>query len=327
MLATFSEPNPLRLLANENLPTASLPKVAVCLAAYNGIAWLPEQIDSILAQQHVAVTVFVSVDASSDGTESLIDAWAQREVRIVPLPMGLRFGGAAANFFRLLKEVDFSGFDYVALSDQDDVWSPEKLQRAVTTLRNEAADGYSSNVEAFWPDGRQCLIDKAQPQRAWDFLFEAAGPGCTYVGSRQMMLDFKKFLCEQGELVGEVTLHDWLLYAFARARGYRWVIDAQPSMRYRQHPHNQVGVNVGWRAYCWRLRKIIRGWWIGQARLIARLLGLEATPFCRNWCHPGRYGLFWLAMRALNCRRKLVDRCVFACLCLLLFVIGDRSDA
>ena len=95
-------------------------KIAVCLAAFNGVRWLAEQLDSILAQEGVAVTVFVSVDQSSDGTEQWIDARAQVDSRIVVLPHGERFGGAARNFFRLLRDVDFSGFDYVSFADQDD---------------------------------------------------------------------------------------------------------------------------------------------------------------------------------------------------------------
>ncbi|HBN14018.1 MAG TPA: glycosyl transferase, partial [Pseudohongiella sp.] len=45
-----------------------LQRVAVLLAAYNGMQWLPEQLDSILSQVGVDVTVYVSTDRSSDGT-------------------------------------------------------------------------------------------------------------------------------------------------------------------------------------------------------------------------------------------------------------------
>ena len=45
------------------------PLIAVCLAAYNGRAYLQDQMDSILGQAGVNVLVFVSVDRSSDGTE------------------------------------------------------------------------------------------------------------------------------------------------------------------------------------------------------------------------------------------------------------------
>ena len=129
----------------------SLPKIAVCLAAFNGKSWLAEQLDSILAQAGIDVTVFISVDASSDGTEDWVDVRAHDDSRIVALAHGRHFGGAAKNFFRILHEVDFSKFDYVSLADQDDIWLPDKLSHAHEILASNKADAYSSNVVAFWP--------------------------------------------------------------------------------------------------------------------------------------------------------------------------------
>jgi len=97
------------------------PKVAILLAIFNGVQYLQEQLESILNQEHVAVEVFVSVDASSDGSEQWIEEKALSDVRIHILSHGQRFGGAAPNFFRLIREIDFSSFDYVSLADQDDI--------------------------------------------------------------------------------------------------------------------------------------------------------------------------------------------------------------
>ena len=108
-----------------------MPTVAVVLAAYNGSRWIQEQIASIFAQQGVDVTLFISVDSSTDGTEALVNQLAAADSRIVVLPHGLRFGGAAPNFYRLLKDIDFSAFDYVALADQDDVWLSSKDRKSV----------------------------------------------------------------------------------------------------------------------------------------------------------------------------------------------------
>ncbi len=46
-----------------------------------------------------------------------------------------------------------------------------------------------------------------------------------------------------------VDLHDWLVYAYCRTQGLRWYIDPVPSMHYRQHASNQVGINAGLSAY------------------------------------------------------------------------------
>lgn len=302
-------------------------KVAVLLAAFNGESWLQEQIDSILIQRDVDVTLFVSIDPSEDGTEALVRNLSAGESRIVLLPTIERFGGAGANFFRLLKDVDFAKFDYVALSDQDDIWYTDKLSWAIEMMAAFSSMAYSSNVSAFWGDGREVLIDKAQKQSQFDFLFEAAGPGCTYVLKRGVVEELKVLLIANSEQVSKVWLHDWFIYAFARAKGYRWIIDPRSSMAYRQHASNQVGVNVGWPAVQARAKKIIGGWGVSQARLIARLIGIENQSFCKPWQRPGRLGMLWLALNAFRARRKVSDKIIFAVACLVLAVVGDRSDA
>ncbi len=301
----------------------SLPALAVCLAVYNGTRWLPEQLDSILAQTDVTITVYVSVDQSTDGTEAWIDARAAQDARIVVLPHGRRFGGAAPNFFRLLLDVDFDGFDYVCFADQDDIWLPGKLARAHQVLVDGVADAYSSNITAFWPDGRELLVKKSQPQRRWDFLFEAAGPGCTYVMKRALALAIQARLHERWSDAQHIGLHDWFSYAFARANGYRWIIDERSGMLYRQHLDNQVGVNSGWKAIVFRSQKVLNGWGMTQAALIADLVGITTNPFVSRWLNGGRLGLLWLAVQAGQCRRRRRDRLLFAFSCLVLCVLGQ----
>ncbi|MGE3342200.1 MAG: glycosyltransferase [Vicinamibacterales bacterium] len=308
-MASFTGP------ATDAVAAVTRPRIAVCLAAFDGARWLPEQLDSVLAQENVAVTVFVSVDRSTDGTESMVEAYAARDPRVVVLPHGERFGGAARNFFRLIRDVDLSGFDFVSLADQDDIWAPAKLARACEVLERTVSDAYSSDVMAFWPSGRQALIRKSQPQREWDFLFEAAGPGCTYVLRMELALAVQELVRQRWEPIQEVAFHDWLIYAFARARGYRWVIDERVGMRYRQHERNEVGVNTDWRAFLFRSRKVLSTFGPGQAGLIAHLVGCDEHPAVTKGLRAGRRGLLWLAGHAGRCRRRLRDRIVFALAC------------
>jgi len=304
--------------------SACLPSIAVCLAAYNGTPWLKEQLDSILVQSNFSVTVFVSVDCSSDGTEKWIDEAARRDFRIVVLPHGQHFGGAARNFFRLVRDVNFSDFDYVSFSDQDDIWLPEKLWRAHEMLVKTGSHAYSSNVMALWPDGRKALIEKAQAQVQLDFLFEAAGPGCTYVMRKELVRAIQNLIKNRWADVQKVGLHDWLFYAFARANGYRWIIDEYAGMLYRQHEKNQVGVNSGFRAFTQRAGKVLNGWGLAQSGLIAELIGLGDDPFVKRWSGGSRAGLLWLAFHARQCRRRTRDKIMFALSCVALCIVGGR---
>lgn len=257
--------------------TDNLPKVAVLLAAYNGMQWIEEQVNSILSQQGVSVTLFFSVDLSTDGTDQWVKNLAEKHSNVVMLPYGERFGGAGPNFFRLIRDVDFSGFDAVSFADQDDIWFSDKLQRACALLQAGQSDVYSSNVTAFWPDGKQVLVDKAQPQKQFDHFFEAAGPGCTYVFNIDAASAFKRFLIGLGERIQAVSLHDWLAYAFCRHNGFKWYIDSAPSMLYRQHANNQVGTNTGLSAYKKRFQFISQKWYRQQILAIASLVATDIS--------------------------------------------------
>ncbi len=69
-------------------------KIAVLLASYNGVKYIKEQVDSILNQKEVDVTIFISDDLSTDKTiEYLQDIYKDYE-NIVYLPSGSKFGGA-----------------------------------------------------------------------------------------------------------------------------------------------------------------------------------------------------------------------------------------
>lgn len=297
------------------------PRVAILLAAFNGKQWLKEQIDSILSQEEVAVSLYINVDQSSDGTEDFVDQLSKQDPRIHKLPHGNYYGGAAPNFYHLIKTIDYSQFDFVALSDQDDIWLHKKLFTAITNLNKFNSDAYSSNVTAFWPDNKKMLINKAQEQVQWDFLFESAGPGCTYVLTRDFAIDLQKFIRANWDNVSSISLHDWLIYAYARANGYKWFIDSYSSLLYRQHTMNQVGANIGLIAFLARTEKVLNGWALSQSLLIANVIGLSSNPFVLSWSICDRLSYLSLSGHFWQCRRKIKDKILFLLACLSLSII------
>jgi rhamnosyltransferase len=111
----------------ENDFVVNFPRVAVLLAAYEGETNIGEQLRSILLQIDVNISVIVSVDPSLDATAILVDEFARSDTRVRMLPSTMPSGGAGQNFFRLFRDVDFRDFDFIALSDQDDIWFQDKL--------------------------------------------------------------------------------------------------------------------------------------------------------------------------------------------------------
>lgn len=250
-------------------------KIAVLLASYNGVKYIKEQVDSILNQKEVDVTIFISDDLSTDKTIEYLQEIYKGLENIVYLPSGSKFGGAGKNFFRLIRDVDFSSFDFISFVDQDDIWYEDKLIRAIKTIEDKQLDAYSSNVLAFWEDGKKMIINKSNSQARYDYLFEAAGPGCTYVLKKDLAIFLQNFICDNWEDVNKVELHDWFIYAFARENNYKWHIDEKPSMRYRQHTSNQVGANDGLKAKLKRLKKVFSSWYREEIIKIIKVLRLE----------------------------------------------------
>lgn len=290
------------------------PKVAILLAANNGIDWLEDQVYSILSQRHVDLTLWVSVDQHTDGTLELLEKLSLLDNRVRLLPVGCGFGSAAKNFFRLIADVDFSNFDYVAFADQDDIWLDNKIISGITFLNQTESDAYSGNTVSFWPNGKYKLVDKSQPQRRLDFLFESAGPGCTFVFTKKLAIDFQNFL-SNSTLARDFILHDWLLYAFARSKGYCWEIDSKAYMLYRQHKHNHIGINIGIKAFLFRVNVVLFG---GGLKSVADLLAiLSELPNFQHADLSNRRHLFYFIKNANHIRRKPIDRLYAMCALLL----------
>lgn len=287
----------------------STPSCAVLLAAYNGEAYIGEQIGTILTQRSVEPQIFIRLDPSTDRTQEVVDSLIQNEPRIrqvideSPSP-----AGAAQNFYRLILKVELgSDVQFVALADQDDVWYPDKLLRALAAL--DQADAYSSDVD-IWDNatGKRAKVHKSHPQREWDHLFSSAGPGCTYVLRRETFDAFRQWLRDHWTEVMAVDYHDWLIYAWARTNGQTWIIDPHASMAYRQHANNQLGANRGLAAALRRVAQIRSGWYLDQARLIAHILQVEGAPpvdALRSWSTRDRWRLI---RQARHLRRSRADQ-------------------
>lgn len=297
------------------------PKTAILLAAYDGKLWIEEQVRSILGQIGADIHLFISVDQSTDGTEMLVEKLAKQDPRIQVLPLGNHFGSAARNFFYLITGINLSDYEFIALADQDDIWLPNKLSSAISTIKDKHLQAYSGNSTAFWSNGKRLLINKAQPQVEWDFLFEAAGPGCTYVFTQAFSKKLQEFIRSNWEQIQLIHSHDWLIYAFARANQIDWYIDPHTYMLYRQHQRNEMGVNHGMLAFMSRAKKVLSGWGLSQSLLIAKTVGLMQNSFVQSWSSGSRLSYLYLAFKARKCRRRIKDQAIFCLACLALCLI------
>ena len=296
--------------------------ISILLAAYNGEHFIGQQLQTILNQTYKPFKIKINIDQSEDKTVAIVEDYAKKFSEIQVLTTNKRFGSAAANFINLICNIDLSGIDYIALADQDDLWKDNKLEKAIQKLQ-QGYDGYSSNVQAFWEDGRKKIILKNQPQKKFDHLFESAGPGCTFVLTKELALKLQQFL-KNGRFNQLDNYHDWLIYAYARSNSFKWYVDSYSGVEYRQHTANVFGANVGIKAFISRVQRVLNGEGFDFAFSLMKELNVQ-DPFIQSLFPVSRINLLRLAFKFKQCRRRWRDQIYFFFACILLVIIFPKK--
>jgi rhamnosyltransferase len=243
------------------------------VATYNGARWVEEQLASIVGQRDAEVVIRISDDRSTDATEAVVRRLALQYGNISVHVRAVVSGSAGANFKAMLEAAELSGFDHVALADQDDVWEPDHLARGCAALNsNPAAGGYSCAVRTFGA-GEPAVLAQNPAMRALDFLFEGAGQGCTFVLPVATARLVQQACRDWPAQTAGIHYHDWMIYLIVRCTGGQWIFDAHPSLRYRQHGSNEIGARSGVGAVRRRLDLIRQGWYSRQVAAALALAG------------------------------------------------------
>ena len=108
-------------------------RILVLVSTYNGERYLSQQLDSILNQKGVNVSVLVRDDGSSDNTIRILEDYEKRNQNL-HYYQGTNVG-PIMSFFDLLNQA--KGYEYYAFCDQDDVWDDDKLSSAILLLDKE----------------------------------------------------------------------------------------------------------------------------------------------------------------------------------------------
>ena len=131
-------------------------KVLVLLSTYNGEKYLREQLDSVLSQEGVDVSLLIRDDGSKDGTINILKEYSAK------LNVDYYEGanrGPSESFHDLLLHAQ--GYDYYAFCDQDDDWHKDKLRTAVERLEQmnqEAPILYCCNLNVVDENLKYCRI-------------------------------------------------------------------------------------------------------------------------------------------------------------------------
>ena len=117
--------------------------IDILLATYNGEKYIKEQIESILNQTYKNIRIIISDDCSKDGTTEILSEFEKIDSRIVVYYQKENLG-YIRNFEFLVSKVQSEMF---MLSDQDDVWLPEKIQKSVELMERKNADLVFGDLE------------------------------------------------------------------------------------------------------------------------------------------------------------------------------------
>ncbi len=233
-------------------------KVTLLMGVRNGAAHLPEQLKSIAAQSHKNWEMLCSDDGSDDDSRDIIQRFADstpNQVRVLNGPKR----GFSANFIQMIARLP-AGVGYVGFADQDDIWEPDKIARAVAHLGGQTQEPALYSVRCwYWYPNMDRRVASHLPTRPSSFrnaLIENIATGNT------IMLNpaAARLARSAAQRSPAVFAHDWWLYLLITGAGGKVCFDSgAPGLLYRQHEGNAIGGGQTATAQVQRKMKVLQG--------------------------------------------------------------------
>lgn len=225
--------------------------ISVVMPAYNGAVYIQEQIKSILVQLGENDELIVSLDPSSDETEKIILGMDDARIRLVAGP------GCG-----LLANVEYglslAKHELIFLSDQDDVWTSDKVSCVKQVFLNTDCDLVLHDARIVDGD-----LNEIEPSFfAWRKVkrgFWANVKKNSYIGC---CMAFKKSILEYVlPIPTKVPMHDQWIGLMVEKKGRVEFLN-QPLLLYRRHGLNQTSSHHAglFKMLVWRLRLILALW-------------------------------------------------------------------
>nr|WP_321266213.1 glycosyltransferase family 2 protein [uncultured Sulfurimonas sp.] len=201
--------------------------VSIAISTYNGEAFLREQLDSILNQTYKNLEIIISDDCSIDNTIKIIREYQDKDKRIV-FHQNKKNLGFVKNFENA---ISLCTGDYIALSDQDDIWKLNKIELFVSQIKENSLI-YSNAT----------LIDKNSKEKNKNFIKEdnirqwkSNIPFLLYnVISGNTMMFKKELLKHILPFPNNITYHDFWI-AFVASTYGTITYTQEPMIFYRKH--------------------------------------------------------------------------------------------
>jgi GT2 family glycosyltransferase len=220
-----------QLTINNQLLTMNKPKVSVIIPTYNGMAYLPEAVDSVLRQTFRDFELIIVDDGSSDHTWEWFSQVSDPRVKFITQK---NQGSAAARN----KGIAIAQGEYIALLDADDLWKPSKLEKQVGFLdENPSIALVDTWVVLIDEDGKstgRIVVSKAEGN-VWKQLVQFK-PVCSCDSTpliRRSCLKTVGMFDENLLFLEDLDL--WIRLVAA----YSFGVIKEPLVRYRQHSNSK----------------------------------------------------------------------------------------
>jgi glycosyltransferase involved in cell wall biosynthesis len=216
---------------------SKLPRVNVVMATYNGAKYLEEQLESIKNQIEVEIEILVVDDGSTDTTLQILEKYKGNGL-VSQILYTDRVGPSAA-FNIGLNHV--SKAEWVCFSDQDDIWCPEKITKAIQVATSDSpilVSGARTYVSEFNHNLGKSIKLRRSPH--WkNALVENICFGNTILINQSGVSLLGKY-----RHLEPVIFDAWLYLVFALQGEI--IYQADSGTRYRLHSSNHVGVGRNW---------------------------------------------------------------------------------
>jgi glycosyltransferase involved in cell wall biosynthesis len=224
------------------------PFFLVLLSCFEGAAFLPALLDSIIGQDYPNFGILIRDDDSGDGTPALIKEFAEchkGRVSVVSSKCKRRLG-PRESFRQLLEEGLRVGddIDFFFFADQDDVWLPHKLASFARRIQEDAEAERPALLHSdLRVVGRELELIHQSYLRYQGLDPRANRPGNlalvnTVTGCATAINRALAKLCV--EMPAEAVMHDWWAALLASVYGRVLYID-EALVLYRQHGANTLG--------------------------------------------------------------------------------------
>ncbi len=219
--------------------------LSVALCTCNGAAFLPAQLAALLAQTHLPAELLGGAAAATDATPQILADFAARAPFPVRILRNAPRLGVAANFAATMLRAEG---ELIASCDQDDVWHPDRLARAVAAFSDPAVQLVHSDatlVDAkLKPTGQSLFKSRGIRLAEWARL-DADDAFTTLLARRPALgatMTVRASLLRWALPIGEHWIHDEWLSVMASLRG-RILGLADELVLYRQHGGNAIGAH------------------------------------------------------------------------------------